>query len=201
MTRLALATALLVACGDDGASTDSGPGPVDGARGGTCDLDPGAVGCCYEDADCADGLLCRITPGCRDDFDPGVCVSPSSLADGQCWDRRDCGPMQLCEGAMRCPCGMACGAPDVPGTCSDITGCPVGPRAGCCFEDDDCGEGMVCRWVNECRSGGEGVCVTAPGEGECYVDAECGAGGSCENTRACTCGRDCTVTPAACAGS
>ncbi len=93
-----------------------------GTAMGDCTPLPG--GCCYTDADCGEGHVCRgIFPG---DNMPGSCVpdpnGPECLGDAQCcWNDADCG-YGTCQGASVCGCielCPVCGAcmPDQMGFC------------------------------------------------------------------------------------
>ena len=79
-------------------------------------------------------------------------------------------------------------------------GCPVAPRPGCCFADDNCAPGERCYDVFDCRADGEGVCKAPVAPPMCWSDADCG-GGLCDLVSLCGCGLDCLVpdTPGSCA--
>ena len=69
--------------------------------------------CCFDDADCSEGTVCR---GARCiEGGEGTCVVPPGR--GQCWADTDCPRGLRCVGHSRCPCGAMCLVPDRPGTC------------------------------------------------------------------------------------
>ncbi|MEM9072994.1 MAG: hypothetical protein AAGE52_31100 [Myxococcota bacterium] len=85
-----------------------------GACGDTrCDI-PSRVGCCFTDAECRLGTVCRratCSPGGE-----GTCVAAPT--DGQCWVDSDCPSGGTCLEANQCPCGSLCIVPDAPGRCA-----------------------------------------------------------------------------------
>ncbi len=72
-------------------------------QGFSCTL---GAGCCNSDADCGDAVpsICA----------QHVCKAPASTG---CWADEECQPGQGCKGAVVCPCGAQCDAPDSPGSC------------------------------------------------------------------------------------
>ncbi len=71
-------------------------------------------GCCLDDADCEGEATCYGFE-CRTMGD-GVCkMAPAA---GECWGDDDCPSGMTCDGAVICPCGTMCVAPDSPGTCT-----------------------------------------------------------------------------------
>jgi hypothetical protein len=65
-----------------------------------------APGCCNKDLDCGDETLSPCVNN--------VCKTPVM---GACWADIECGAAMKCQGAIVCPCGSVCKAPDSPGTC------------------------------------------------------------------------------------
>lgn len=125
--------AIVDATTTDGSSThDGGSGTSDGALDASGEdaandagMEPDAEGpiectrtprepgtCCFTDEDCS-GSRC-IDPICSDEGE-GICKVPP--AESECWDVRDCPDGYRCEGAIICPCGVFCIAPDEPGRC------------------------------------------------------------------------------------
>lgn len=113
--------------------------------------------CCEGNGDCPEGQVCREHESGK------VCIP--DLVMGQCWTGDDCYQTQTCEGAMVCPCGYSCDVGTVPGSCTPVP-------AGCCNVQADCGEGLVCRAVNEVGRL-PGRCVPDPNGPQCLGDAAC----------------------------
>jgi len=65
-----------------------------------------APGCCHQDVDCGDKQLFPCVNN--------VCKQPVT---GACWADIECGAGMKCQGAIVCPCGAFCDAPDTPGMC------------------------------------------------------------------------------------
>ncbi len=80
--------------------------------GGGCPRTPRGT-CCFDDADCSGGTVCRGA-SCTEGGE-GTCVAPPRR--GQCWADSDCPRGQRCVGHSRCPCGAMCFVADEPGTC------------------------------------------------------------------------------------
>ena len=166
-----------------------------------CGADELCVGVtiCPCDADCAVGdtpgsCRARLSGCCRDDEDCGngrACTRAGSCAAapdfGRCWVDEDCGHGLRCSGASVCPCGVLCGVADVPGSCVPLPN-------GCCYQDDDCREGFVCRAHSGVPGELPGSCVPDPLGPECpgdfaccWDDGDCGEGGTCEGVHVCGC--------------
>lgn len=151
--------------------------------GDGCDI-PGrceekALGCCADISDCVSGYECAPTNTCE-----------PALKSGECWTDGDCWEYQKCEGATMCPCGFECLIGTFRGWCSPL------PSA-CCFDDDDCSDGKVCRGTGASLM--PGSCVRSPaqaecGEGEtcCWNDGDCN-NGWCDGAEVCGCIELCPV--------
>ncbi|MCO4763405.1 MAG: hypothetical protein KC502_17945 [Myxococcales bacterium] len=80
--------------------------------GGTVDAGKPPAGCCNKTSECNKGQACA----------KGVCKDLAQLKKGTCWTDSDCGGA-VCQGAVICPCGVNCFAPDKPGTCPAQSTC------------------------------------------------------------------------------
>lgn len=102
-------------------------GGCDGLVCAVCpdDADAMLLGACWCECDDAGMFSCELHAGCcNDDLDCGdetyapcvenVCKVPVLDA---CWKDSECATGYVCEGAVVCPCGYDCDAPDEPGTC------------------------------------------------------------------------------------
>jgi hypothetical protein len=112
-----------------------------GTSPGHCD--PLPTECCYDDADCDEGAVCRArTPG---DPAPGTCVvdpaGPACPEDAACCFNDDDCPDGWCEGAFACGCVGLC------------------PTCGACPEPV----------LGRCRSWEVAVTFDEPGAGECVI--------------------------------
>ena len=141
---------------------------------GTCQ--PVGGGCCTADADCGRDQICA--PG-------GACERTPVF--GECWTDDDCSFSQTCSGVVFCPCAAGCLVPSAPGRCAPLP-------SGCCYGDDGCDDGFVCRAYLPEVGGLPGRCVpdpsgpACPGDFACcWNDADCGDGGTCENEYVCGC--------------
>lgn len=169
-------------CADDEVCVGAIPCPCGWEDGGDgCDI-PGAckskavTGCCATDGDCPDGTECG----------PGSTCTPL-LQFGQCWTDDDCYATQHCSGVSVCPCGMFCGLGTFPGACEPLP-------SSCCYSDDDCGDGFVCRAQDPLVDKMPGSCVPHPDGPACPFDAQCcwgdgdcGPDGTCKDAYLCGC--------------
>jgi hypothetical protein len=74
--------------------------------------------------------------------------------------------------------------------------CDLEPKAGCCFDDADCGNGARCVRAT-CEKDGAGVCApTLVEAGRCWEDDDCGFSGTCVGAVTCECGTECLHTAA-----
>lgn len=76
-------------------------------------------GCCYRSSDCGGGMRCRGNDCTATPSVAGRCETPAM--GGMCWSDFDCsfgGTARTCTGAVICPCGTTCTAPDMMGTCT-----------------------------------------------------------------------------------
>ena len=149
---------------------------------GECVPDGLPPGCCASDADCGAGASCLAE---------GVCAA--APAPGECFVDGDCYETQECVGATVCGCGVVCTAPTAPGACSPL---PL----GCCYTDDDCADGDVCRATSAEGGGLPGRCVPHPDGPQCmgdaaccWEDADCGLDGTCGGASVCGCIELCWV--------
>ncbi|MBM4397155.1 MAG: hypothetical protein FJ087_15885, partial [Deltaproteobacteria bacterium] len=153
---------------------------VDNNCNGLVDEDCGQTPQCWSDADCQwweycslpyayedTGVIacCPANAKCTPDVPPcgaGVCM----MTPGYCWNDKDCGYGESCEGAIpacECPPGALCKcAPPQPGKCvfTGPTCTPVKPGShGYCK--------MLLGWIFDGKS-----CVV---EGGCSCEPDCGA--------------------------
>ena len=156
------------------------------------------AGNCIADSDCPGGDFCSAGV-CTAMLPAGsVCAGTDQCATGFCTDGVCCNTS--CDGQC-----AACDLPGLAGTCSPVTGAPVGPRDACSTDGSSCGGscdgtstslcsypgvGTTCR-AGSCSGGVAvmaGVCNAA---GACppEEDVSCGASG-CAST---TCAGGCAV--------
>lgn len=142
--------------------------------------------CCGDDSQCLPGYVCVGGAG-----EGGTCEPAPQ--PGTCWDDDDCYETQTCEGEMTCGCMGACAWLPTPGTCSPL------PQ-GCCFTDEQCGVGFVCR-ARPTESGQlPGACVPNPlgpacmGDSACcWEDSDCPGESTCGGASLCGCIELCWV--------
>jgi len=159
------------------------PGGPDSATDAILDpsVDVSGTICCIYDFECPDGMECVPIPG-----ELGVC-KPIPV-EGDCWTGSDCGPDQVCLGAIPCRCGQ-----DTEGDGCDIPGQCVDESPGCCDADPDCPAHQVCT--------PGGTCESEPDFGECWTDIDCYETQECTGASYCICGDSCDedgVHPGAC---
>ena len=121
-------------------------------------------GCCKTDKDCKTQL-------CVGGLN-GVCKDPKQLKPGQCWRNDQC-TKGKCVGAVVCPCGAACFAPDKPGKCDATQPKPckagVGVVSGCAATE------FCAVPLGKCT--GDGVCAPKPQACTLQYDPVCGCDG------------------------
>jgi hypothetical protein len=149
-------------------------------------------GCCYDDAGCDEGFVCRGGGSTEDNIDhmPGGCVpDPEGAAcpydAACCWDPIDCGDSAHCEGAIHCACNELCYSC---GACMEdqIGQCVDGPVDPCCFIDEHCPGGHVCAGGG--LGGYPGSCKVPDPEGGCWRNADCSVEGEiCHGEQICPC--------------
>ena len=159
---------------------------------GNCKSTGGDLCCMYE-SDCpqyymGEPMVCFFEDGNPDAV--GTCQNAAPL--GKCWSSNDCYMEQACNGAIFCPCGMDCGYPGTTtGDCSPL------PEK-CCYSNEDCADGHVCRGIVYGENQ-PGHCVPDPNGPECMGDAQCcwdnsDCGyGTCKNASLCGCVELCPV--------
>lgn len=77
---------------------------------------PDAAGCCFDDADCGDGMRCVGESCTKPAVEAGTCKS-QKVEKGTCWEDSDCDAGGVCSGVSICPCGAYCVKEDQPGKC------------------------------------------------------------------------------------
>lgn len=162
--------------------------------------DLGCTVSCANDADCAQGWVCRAVSGSA----RGYCVSPTERTPtrnpGSCRSNTDCSGGAVCvdgtcarstcdSATTSCPCtadtqctggqvclGGRCAAPSTAcrfnAQCGANRVCVNQACRAACSATAPCAAGQVCT---------DGVCVDQPA-GQCVRDSECGAGRRCLNS-------------------
>ncbi len=135
---------------------------------------------CYDDDDCAPGQVCELLESCGGfmpfDCDGDTdCIAPCEMIglcvdapESECFEDADCDEGFVCElgsSCDDCPCDYD-GDSDVPCACACTTigycvDKPIEPPVEDCFDDSECGQGMVCQ---------------LPDPEECWYDCDCGYG-------------------------
>lgn len=144
---------------------------------------------CDSDADCGRDYYCRFDTGsCGVDGSTGECAA---LEGGSCDDR---GPVCGCDGSdydSECEAQSQGALVAFDGDC-DSEECWVPPGSDCCYSDDQCGRGEICR-AGSCDDGLVGRCATPvqAQEGDCFADFQCGFLEVCEGAFFCPCGESC----------
>ena len=180
----------------------NGAGACPAAQTQTCSpYTCGATECagnCIADSDCPSGDFCSAGV-CSPKLTPGsVCAGSDQCATGFCTDGVCCDT--ACDGQCE-----ACNVTGSVGTCSAVSGAPVGPRDACVTDGTSCGgicdgsHTASCHYANTettCRAGScaNDVAVMAGlcnGSGTCppEQDVSCGNSG-CGDT---TCNGGCTI--------
>jgi hypothetical protein len=133
------------------------------------------VNCCFGDDDC------EVMQQCVDmgDNDLGVCKSQPPL--GLCWHDQHCQPGFQCQWPSICPCDADCDGVDMPGECQPVCG-----ESDCCCEDDECGDGNVCVYIDNGNA-----CLPEQPDGMCWQDSHCGEQEYCQGAVPCPCSWDC----------
>jgi uncharacterized repeat protein (TIGR01451 family) len=165
----------------------------------------GATACngtCAADQDCVAGQYCSGGICADQRADGATCDLDTQCQDGHCVDGLCCDTS--CTGQCQ-----ACNLPSARGTCSPVTGAPVGGRAACADDGSGCGgacdgtHGLACAYpASSCRdascSGGVAtVAAACDGAGRCPAPEQqacapylCG-GAACAGN--CTADGDCTA--------
>lgn len=170
--------------------------------------EPAPSDTCFDDTDCGKDEFCDFTgvdttmcclPGelCLMIFPPceGTCKT-NGLGPGECWDDGDCKPGEHCEGAIICPPGAYCFAPDSPGECvPDQTECVAvkpGSHGACemllgvifdgekCVYESGCGCWPDCDNIFDSFEACEKACQAPPPPGDCISNEDCPAGEYCD---------------------
>lgn len=140
--------------------------------------EPPIEGCCYSSMDCSAEEICT---GSLDS--PGTCVPIPAY--GECWSANDCYWAQGCKEAVAPACGELV-MPQV-GKCSPMP-------SNCCWKDDQCPDGRVCRNQGYYATDLPGFCVWDPqgpacpeGQECCWNDSDCPAESWCSGANSCAC--------------
>jgi len=163
---------------------------------------------CFDDSDCADGEYCDFSgslgdccmPGefCLAIYPPceGVCKD-KNLPPGECWDDGDCKAGEHCEGAIICPPGAYCFAPDIPGKCvpddpQECVAIEPGSHGICgmllgvifdgekCVYESGCGCWPDCGNIFDSFEACEKACQPAPPPDDCMSNEDCPSGEYCD---------------------
>ena len=185
--------------GDDGGGDDGGDdGGGDDGGGDDASPDDAGPGACRNNSMCADTEYCAAPAAARD-----MCAATGTCEarPEACTDEVD--PVCGCDGAdYSNPCEAAAAGARVAseGMCPTAA-CELTARDTCCYTDDDCGRGTVCRSA-ACVRGGEGTCVPTPTDGECWANSDCSDAQRCMGAVQCECGALCIVpdSPGRCVG-
>ena len=154
-----------------------------GGNGGVCVQMLTQGDDCFQDNNCAAGLICDYTTGqCSvpaEAGEPCAYANPENPAPGtettRCRSGLVCNPVSLTCAASDCNFGDFCGDDDA--ACPEGLWCVagrcdlLGVESDLCYEDDDCEQGR-CSILE-----GQSVCqgLVAVG-GECFQDDECASG-------------------------
>ena len=144
---------------------------------------------CDDNDDCGRGQYCRFETGsCGVDGSTGECTAVDA---GACGDR---GPVCSCGGDeydSECDAQQRGALVAYEGECTGDE-CWVPPNSDCCYSDDQCGRGEICR-AGSCGDGLLGRCAVPiqAEEGDCFADFQCGFFQVCEGAFFCPCGQTC----------
>jgi hypothetical protein len=160
-----------------------------------------AMGCnsdldCGESYSCARDLECVLNPCNASNNCPlgGMCEPDMP---GSCWNHKDCGDGNYCQGLRICPADAVCDEIDKPGACA-----PKEEIGACCDSYLACQPGLRCvSGINEsqCKLDVTSICVPYGVFNEsCFTDEECADNRHCVGQVMCGCGIEgCDVVPAA----
>lgn len=154
--------------GDDGAAPmpDAGPSsPLGGA--------------CTVHTDCSEGHCAYVVGGDFQTF-AAICTGACSVqapvcGQGTCFIPGDVYGTCVPECGVGAECGDGLGCDEAAGQCLPSQ-CerlpPAGGDSGCCFDNIDCGGGMMCHGAR-CEDDLPGRCLPVPDSGQCWTDADC----------------------------